>query len=111
MTERTPYAAGKMAVIGLTRTLAAEAGKWQIRVNAVCPGAIKGPRLDRVLEGIMAFSGKTREQVTAERMAASALHTFIDPKDVAAVVAFLCSEDAAMITGQDINVCGGTVMY
>jgi len=111
LTERTPYAASKMGVIGLTRTLAAEVGRWKIRVNAVCPGAIIGPRLDRVLEGIMTFSGKSREQVTAERVAATALHTFIDPKDVAAVVAFLCTDDAAMITGQDINVCGGTVMY
>ena len=111
LTQRTPYAAGKMGVIGLTRTLAAEIGEWKIRVNAVCPGAIIGPRIDRVIEGIMKFSGKSREQAIAERTDASALKTFIDPKDVAGVVAFLCSEDAAMITGQDINVCGGTVMY
>ena len=111
LTERTPYATSKMGVIGLTRTLAAEVGKWNIRVNAVCPGAIIGPRLDRVLEGVMKFSGKSREQVVAERVAATALNTFIDPKHVASVVAFLCSDDAAMITGQDINVCGGSVMY
>jgi NAD(P)-dependent dehydrogenase (short-subunit alcohol dehydrogenase family) len=63
------------------------------------------------MEGIMKFSGKSREQVMAERAAASPLRTFIDPKYVAAVVAFLCSEDAAMMTGQDINVSAGTVMY
>lgn len=111
LTQRTPYAASKMGVIGLTRTLAAEIGEWKIRVNAVCPGAIIGPRIDRVIEGIMTFSGKTREQAISERTQASALKTFVDPKDVASVVAFLCSEDAVMITGQDINVCGGTVMY
>ncbi len=111
LTERTPYATSKMGVIGLTRTLAAEVGKWNIRVNAVCPGAVTGPRLDRVLAGVMTFSGKSREQVLSERAAAAALQTFVDPKDVAAVVAFLCSDDAAMITGQDINVCGGSVMY
>ena len=111
LTERTPYATSKMGVIGLTRTLAAEVGKWNIRVNAVCPGAVTGPRLDRVLEGVMKFSGKSREQVVSERAAAAALQTFVDPQDVAAVVAFLCSDDAAMITGQDINVCGGSVMY
>ncbi len=111
LTERTPYATSKMGVIGLTRTLATEAGKWNIRVNSICPGAITGPRLDRVLDGIMKFSGKSREQVISERVAATALNTFIDPKYVAAVVAFMCSDDAAMITGQDINVCGGTVMY
>jgi len=111
LTQRAPYAASKMGAIGLTRTLAAEVGEWKIRVNAVCPGAIIGPRIDRVIEGIMKFSGKSREQAIAERTAASALKTFIDPKEVAGVVAFLCSADAAMITGQDINVCGGTVMY
>jgi NAD(P)-dependent dehydrogenase (short-subunit alcohol dehydrogenase family) len=111
LTERLPYAASKMGVIGLTRTLAAELGKWKVRVNAVCPGAVAGPRLDRVMEGIMKFSGKSREQVMEERAEASPLKTFIDARYIAAVVAFLCSEDAAMMTGQDINVSAGTVMY
>jgi NAD(P)-dependent dehydrogenase (short-subunit alcohol dehydrogenase family) len=111
LTQRSPYAASKMGVIGLTRTLAAELGKWKIRVNSVCPGAVAGPRLDRVMEGIMKFSGKSREQVMAERAEASPLKTFIDAKYIAAVVAFLCSEDAAVMTGQDINVSAGTVMY
>lgn len=111
LTQRTPYAASKMGVMGLTRTLAAEVGKWKIRVNAICPGAVIGPRLDLVFEGIMKFSGKSREQVMAERAEATPLKTFIDPKYIAAVVAFLCSEDAAMMTGQDINVSAGAVMY
>ena len=109
--QRTPYATSKMGVIGLTRTLAAEVGKWKIRVNSVCPGAIIGPRLEKVVDGIMQSTGKSREQVRAERAEATALKTFIDPRDVAAAVAFLCSQEAAMITGQDINVCGGTIMY
>ena len=111
LTQRTPYAASKMGVIGFTRTLAAEVGKWKIRVNAVCPGAVTGPRQGKVYEGIMRFSGKTRAQVLAERAELAALKTFVDPKDVAAVVAFLCSDDAAMMTGQDLNVSAGAVMY
>ena len=111
LTERTPYAASKMGVIGLTRTLAAEVGKWKIRANSICPGAVTGPRFDKVIEGIMKFSGKSREQAMSERAFASALNTFVDPKYVAGVVAFLCSDDAAMITGQDINVCAGSIMY
>ena len=111
MTQRLPYAASKMGVIGLTRTLAAELGKWKIRVNTVCPGAVAGPRYDRVIEGVMKFSGKSRDQVIAERTEASPLKTFVDAKHIAAVVAFLCSEDAAMMTGQDINVSAGTIMY
>ena len=111
LVQRTPYATSKMGVIGLTRTLAAEVGKWKIRVNSVCPGAIIGPRLEKVVDGIMQSTGKSREQARAEWAEASALKTFIDPRDVAAAVAFLCSQEAAMITGQDINVCGGTIMY
>jgi NAD(P)-dependent dehydrogenase (short-subunit alcohol dehydrogenase family) len=98
-------------VIGLTRTLAAEVGKWKIRVNAVCPGGVSGERLERVFEGIRKFSGKSREQIIAERVEATPLKTLVDPKYVASVVAFLCSEDAAMMTGQDINVSAGVVMY
>jgi len=111
LTQRTPYAASKMGVIGFTRTLAAEVGPWKIRVNAVCPGSVTGHRQDLVFEGIMKFSGKTREQVAAERAALSPLRTLIDPRSVAAVVAFLCTEDAAMMTGQDINVSAGAIMY
>ncbi len=109
--QRTPYAASKLGVIGLTRTLAAEVGQWKIRVNAVCPGAVTGARQHKVYEGIMKFSGKTRAQVLAERAELAALKTFVDPRDVAAVVAFLCSDDAAMMTGQDLNVSAGAVMY
>ena len=111
LTERTPYAASKMAVIGLSRTLAAEVGKWNIRVNSICPGAVTGPRFDKVIEGIMKFSGKSREQAMSERAFASALNRFVDPKYVAAMVAFLCTDDAAVVTGQDINVCAGSIMY
>jgi NAD(P)-dependent dehydrogenase (short-subunit alcohol dehydrogenase family) len=59
----------------------------------------------------MQSTGKSREQARAAWAEASALKTLIDPRDVAAVVAFLCSQEAAMITGQDVNVCGGTIMY
>ncbi len=109
--ERTPYAASKMGVIGLTRTLAAEVGRWKIRVNAVCPGAVTGPRQDLVYAGIARFAGKSREQVMAERVEMSALKSLVDPQHIAAVVAFLCSDDAAMMTGQDLNVSAGAVMY
>ena len=111
LTQRTPYAASKMGVIGFTRCLAAEVGRWKIRVNAVCPGSVTGRRQELVFEGIMKFSGKTREQVAAERAALSPLKVLVDPQAVAAVVAFLCTEDAAMMTGQDINVSAGAVMY
>lgn len=59
----------------------------------------------------MKFSGKSREQIVAERAEVTPLKTLVDPKYVAALVAFLCSEDAAMMTGQDINVSAGAVMF
>lgn len=111
LTQRTPYATSKLGVIGLTRTLAAEVGAWKIRVNTVCPGAVTGPRQDRVYEGIAQFAGKSLAEVRAERAEMSPLKTFVDPQHVAAVVAFLCTEDAAMMTGQDLNVSAGAVMY
>jgi NAD(P)-dependent dehydrogenase (short-subunit alcohol dehydrogenase family) len=109
--QRSPYAASKMGVIGLTRTLAAEVGKWKIRVNAICPAAVKGKRVDLAYEGVMKATGKTREQVIAERIGTTPLQDFTDPKYIAGLVVFLCTEDAAMMTGQDINVSGGAVMY
>lgn len=111
LAQRTPYAASKMGVIGLTRTLAAEVGKWGIRVNAVCPGAVTGKRQDQVYEAIMKFTGKSMDQIVAERLEMSPLRSRVDPRFVAAVVAFLCTEDAAMMTGQDINITAGAVMY
>lgn len=109
--QRTPYAASKMGVIGLTRTLAAEVGKWKIRVNAVCPGGVSGKRGELAYAGIMKATGKTREQVVSERVGSAPLQSFVHEKDVAALVAFLCSEDASKMTGQDINISSGAVMY
>lgn len=109
--QRIPYATTKMGVIGLTRTLAAEVGKWNIRVNAVCPGSVTGDRQKIVFEGIMKYTGKTWDEVVAERTASAPLRTLIDPKYVASVVSFLCSEDSAMMTGQDINISAGRIMF
>lgn len=111
MPLRTPYAASKMGIIGFTRSLAAEVGKWNIRVNAVCPGSVTGTRQKLVFEGIMQASGQSWDEVMKEKADAAALKRFVDPKHVAAVVSFLVQEDSAMISGQDINVCGGAVMY
>ena len=111
MVQRTPYATTKMGVIGLTRTLAQEVGKWKIRVNALCPGAVESPRLTKVLEAIRQQSGKSWDQVVGEMTEESALKCLVDPKYVCAMVVFLCSPNGAMITGEDINISAGLVMY
>ncbi len=108
---RSSYSATKTALIGLTRTLAAEAGPEGIRVNLVSPGFVAGPRLDWVMEAQARARGITFEEVRAEFEAESVLGRLTEPTDVANTVAFLASEAARGITGADINVNSGVVMY
>jgi Dehydrogenases with different specificities (related to short-chain alcohol dehydrogenases) len=108
---RTPYAAAKMAVIGLVRTLAVEVGQHGIRVNAVCPGATAGPRLVEVVRNQARTRGITEEQARAEFTASSPLDRFVEPQEVAATCTFLSSDAAASITGEDLNVNAGVAMY
>ncbi|MFB6302793.1 MAG: SDR family NAD(P)-dependent oxidoreductase [Haloferacaceae archaeon] len=109
--ERTPYAASKMAVIGFTRTLAAEVGEYDINVNAVCPGPVMGPRLRDVFEKQAEARGVDYETVKAEHAAESPRGELVEADDVARYVAFLCSPDADRVTGQDVNVSAGVISY
>lgn len=107
---RTPYAASKTALIGLTRTLAHDAGRHGVRVNLVSPGAIEGERIDRVIANLAAHEGITPEQARARFSDASPLGRLVPPGDVAATVVFLASDRAASITGDDLNVSAGVTM-
>jgi len=109
--NRAPYATSKIGVIGLTRTLADEVGNHDINVNAICPGPVDGPRLDRVFEGQAEARGESTERVREEAKAESARGELVQPEDVAQLARFLCSPDADRITGQDLNVSGGRVMF
>ncbi|WP_435335824.1 SDR family NAD(P)-dependent oxidoreductase [Haloarchaeobius sp. TZWWS8] len=111
LTQRLPYATTKMGLIGFTRTLSAEVGKHDINVNAICPGSVDGPRIKRVFEAKAEASGRTYEAVRGDAEAESPRNELVQKEDIAGVVAFLCSEDANRITGQDINVSAGKVMY
>lgn len=112
LTHRTPYTASKMAVIGLTRTLAFELGKEGIRVNAICPGGTEGPRIDRVLENQAEKRGITFEEAKRQVFTDdAALGVLTEPADVAEAVVFLASDRAKHITAQDINVDAGTAWY
>lgn len=108
---RTPYAASKTALIGLVRTLAAEAGPEGVRVNLVSPGPVTGPRLDGVLEQQAAARGVPLAEVRAELDAGSPLRRLLDPEDIARAVLYLASDDAAGTTGEDLNVSAGIVAY
>ncbi|WP_435098169.1 SDR family NAD(P)-dependent oxidoreductase [Halorubrum sp. N11] len=111
LTQRTPYAASKMGLIGFTRTLAAEVGDHDINVNAICPGSVDGPRIQRVFEEKAQATGRSYEAVRSDAEEQSPRHELVNREDVANTVAFLCSPDADKMTGQDLNVSAGKVMY
>jgi NAD(P)-dependent dehydrogenase (short-subunit alcohol dehydrogenase family) len=108
---RTPYAAAKMGVIGLVRTLAVELGPHGIRVNAVCPGAVAGPRIDDVIRRQAAARGITEDEALLAFTGASPLGRLVRANEVAAACAYLASDAAAAITGEDLNISAGVVMY
>jgi NAD(P)-dependent dehydrogenase (short-subunit alcohol dehydrogenase family) len=102
--NRSPYAATKWGVIGLTKTLAMELGEWGIRANAIAPGAVEGDRIIRVFQGRAQISGRSLEEVKADALAASSIKAMIDPKDIAQLAVFLASDAAKSISGQVIPI-------
>lgn len=106
---RTPYAAAKMGVIGIVRTLATELGPYGVRVNAVSPGYVAGPRMDMVVRRQAEVRGVPEEQVRVEVSSGSPLGRMVTARDVAAACVYLASAPA--ITGEDLNVTAGVVMY
>jgi NAD(P)-dependent dehydrogenase (short-subunit alcohol dehydrogenase family) len=111
LVNRTPYAASKTALIGLVRTLAFEVGPHGIRVNLVSPGPVEGKRIQWVLEQQAQARGITFEQARDDFTSGSPLKRLVPPGDVADAVAYLASPRSASITGDDINVSAGLVMY
>jgi len=109
--NRTPYAVTKLGLIGFTRTLALEVGSHNINVNAVCPGSVDGPRIDRVFKKQAESTGRSYEEVRSEVEQQSPRNELVQREDIADTVAYLCSERAERITGQDVNVSAGKVMY
>ncbi len=109
--NRAPYAASKAALIGLTRTLAVEAGPHQIRVNLVSPGFVAGERIDWVFEQQAVSQGRDVDDVRADAEKMTPLRRLVSAADVARTVAFLASDESEGITGTDVNVTAGLVMY
>jgi NAD(P)-dependent dehydrogenase (short-subunit alcohol dehydrogenase family) len=107
---RMAYSATKWGLRGITKSVALEAGPYNINVNDVCPGIVEGPRVDNTFRLKSQLSGKTVDQVRKESVAEYALRRFSTPQDVAEVIAFLCSDKSRQITGQDIAVDGGWAM-
>lgn len=101
------YCAAKHGVIGLTRALALETARTGVTVNAVCPGYMLTPMLERSLETIMAKTGRSRTDAEAPLLSANPQGRFIAPDEVAAAVLWLCGDGAASVTGQAISISGG----
>jgi NAD(P)-dependent dehydrogenase (short-subunit alcohol dehydrogenase family) len=106
---RAPYASAKWAVIGLMKTLAMELGPFGIRANAICPGAVEGPRMEGVLEREAAAKGMTRDEVYAGYASGTSMKRFVEAPDIAAMAVFLGSDAARLVSGQVIAVDGHTV--
>jgi len=104
--NRSPYSTAKWGIIGFTKTLSIELGKYGIRANAILPGAVAGPRIDKVLQGRADANHTTLEEEKDKAMAIQSLKSFIDPKNIAALAVFLASDSAKMISGQILPIDG-----
>jgi len=105
---RTPYAASKWAIVGITKSLAMELGKFNIRVNAVCPGTIKGSRMKRVIKEKAKFMKKNPKNIEKDFISMSSMKKWILEEDIGKMCAFLISEDSSKVSGQVIAVDGHT---
>ena len=106
---RSPYAASKWAVVGLTKTLAMELGKFKIRVNAICPGTIKGNRMVRVIKDKANFLKTSKKKIEKEFISMASMNCWIYEEDIGKFCSFLISEDAERISGQVIGVDGNAI--
>ncbi|MGM0590266.1 MAG: glucose 1-dehydrogenase [Halobacteriota archaeon] len=96
-----PYVASKHGIVGLTKTAALEYAEQGIRVNAVCPGIVETPMIDRYTHG--------DEDAAAQLTATEPMGRMADPDEIAGTVVWLCSDDASFVTGHPMAVDGGLV--
>lgn len=107
---RTPYAAAKWGVIGLTKSLSMELGGDGIRVNAILPGLVAGDRQRRVLEAKAQRLGQSFEETERAAFSYTSIQDYVTPQQIADQCLFLASRRGRTISGQAISVCGDTQM-
>jgi len=103
---RTPYASSKWGVIGFTKSLAGELGPSGVRVNAICPGFVAGPRIESVLAAKAAARGVPVDVVRAEGLAKTSLRRFVTAADIADAIVFLASPSGRNISGHALPIDG-----
>ncbi len=106
--RRSPYSASKWGVIGFTKSLAIELGPDNIRVNAILPGAVDGPRIRRVIAAKAEATGSSVDAMTARYTSQASLNRLIDPDDIARLAVFLAGPGGRNISGQALAVDGDT---
>jgi NAD(P)-dependent dehydrogenase (short-subunit alcohol dehydrogenase family) len=102
--QRTPYAAAKWGVIGLTKSLAIEAGPDNVRVNAILPGIVEGERQETVIAAKAEAYGLGHDEFRDRLLQSTSLHSTVSAEDVANMALFLCTAPGERITGQAISV-------
>jgi NAD(P)-dependent dehydrogenase (short-subunit alcohol dehydrogenase family) len=105
---RSPYAAAKWALIGLTKTWAMELGADNIRVNALCPGSVSGERIDRVIRADAEQRGVSIDSIRDSYTRQTSMRTFVDAEDIANMALYLCTGKGSKISGQSIAIDGHT---
>jgi NAD(P)-dependent dehydrogenase (short-subunit alcohol dehydrogenase family) len=103
---RTPYSAAKFGIIGFTQSLAKELGPSNIRVNAILPGIVEGPRMFKVIEDRARQVGVSYQEMEKEYLSRVSLRRMVTPHDVAATALFLLSPMGENISGQSLSVDG-----
>jgi ketoreductase len=106
-----PYSAAKAGVIGFTKALAKELAPTGVTVNAVCPGYVETPMAVRIREAYAKTWSTTADDVLEKFNAKIPLGRYSTPEEVAGLVDYLCTDSAASITAQALNVCGGLGSY
>jgi NAD(P)-dependent dehydrogenase (short-subunit alcohol dehydrogenase family) len=106
--RRSPYSASKWAVVGFTKSLAMELGPDRIRVNAILPGAVDGPRIRRVIEAKAASVGVSYAEMEKKYVMQASLGLMVTAEDIANTILFVCSDAGQHISGQPIAVDGDT---
>ena len=103
---RTPYAAAKWGVIGLTQSLAKELGPHNISVNAILPGIVAGPRIERVIQARADQLGLSYDQMEQQYLEKVSLRRMVTAQEVAGMVVYLVSPLGRAVSGQSLGVCG-----
>jgi NAD(P)-dependent dehydrogenase (short-subunit alcohol dehydrogenase family) len=104
---RSPYCASKWGMIGLTQTLAEEGGRYGITANAIAPGPVRGPRIERVIRNRAEEMKLPYEEVVRQYVEPTALKRMVEEEDIAAMAVFLASDEGGNITGETLNISAG----